>query len=105
MPEWIAGFAVDLLLPQPLLRVEEEPHAVERQIESGRCRITGPVDRLGVAIAGKHLDGLVLNTFAVNLDHGVGPLHADLVPRTCELRTAEAAHSLTWSGWDLTSPC
>ena len=43
MPQRIAGFTVGLLLPQPLLRVEDEPDAIQRQIKGGRRRGAGAV--------------------------------------------------------------
>src|SRR6202000_2310782 len=75
------------LLPQPLLCIQDEPDPVQRQIQSGRCGVAGAVDRLGVLVTAEHLDGLVLDAFAMDLDDRVGALHADPVPTTRALGT------------------
>jgi hypothetical protein len=36
MAQGIMGFTVGLLLPQPLMRIEDEPDAIQREIKDGR---------------------------------------------------------------------
>ncbi len=88
------GFIVNVLLPQPLLRIEDKPDAVKREIEGGRGGVAGSVDRLGVLVAAEHLDGLILDAFAVDFDDRVGALHAGLVPTTHGLGTGRASRSV-----------
>src|ERR1700744_5555586 len=88
MPLRIAKFIVRLLLPQPLLSVEEEPDPVQRQIQGGCCGVTGAVDGLGVFVTAEHLDGLILDPFAVDLDDRVRALHVEPLPRSRDLGTA-----------------
>src|SRR6185437_10491813 len=91
------GFVAGLLLPESLLRIEEEPDAVQREIERGRCRVAGAVDGFGVCVAAEHVAGLILDAFAVDLDDRVGAHHADPVPRTRRVRTGGAVCSVRWA--------
>jgi hypothetical protein len=69
-------FTFDLLLPQPLLCIEDKPDTVKREIEGRRSGVAGSVDRLGVLVAAENLDGLILDAFTVHFDDRVGALHA-----------------------------
>src|SRR5689334_11016624 len=82
------GFSVGLLLPQPLVRIEDEPDAVQREIESGRRGVAGAVDGLRVLVAAEHLDRLILDAVTMDFDHRVGTIHVQTpwVPQS-DLRT------------------
>jgi hypothetical protein len=81
-------------LPQPLLRIEDKPDAVKREIESGCGGVARSVNCLGVLVTAEHLDGLILDAFTVHFDDRVGALHADLVPTTHGLGTGRVTRSV-----------
>ena len=91
-------FTFHLLLPQPLLCIEDEPDPVQREIQGGRCGVAGAVDGLRVLVTAEHLDGLILDAFAVDLDDRVGAMHVDPVPTTRGLRTGRGEVAIGATG-------
>ena len=72
------GFTISLLLPQSLMRIQDEPNAIKRQIKGGGRGVAGAVDGLRVLVAAEYVDGLVLELFTMNFDDRVGAMHVGL---------------------------